>query len=326
VPRWASHVGCIKGCLDYLGIAISDAWLFGATGHAFVLNISPNLCPSGPTDWDTGRFLGLGRNLGYTVERVDEYCPRQGDDLRAAQDRAWKHVRTAIAGGLPCYGWELHIPEYAAIYGHDAGGYYISGPGCDEGKGPLPWRDLGRSEIAQVLVGSVRSNEPADDLCAVREALAFALDMAHNRQKWTDRSGGLKGYEVWIQAMERGRAGRFGLGYNAAVWAESRRFAVEFLREAQQRLGSNFEARFDEAIVQYEVVARELKIVSGAYPFKECDDECVAVDERSREVVTALRHAQEAEVQGLTVLSGLTELMRRAERAHLRLAQPDRRE
>ena len=33
-PRWVSHLGCIKGCLDYLGIDLSDAWLYGATGHS----------------------------------------------------------------------------------------------------------------------------------------------------------------------------------------------------------------------------------------------------------------------------------------------------
>lgn len=26
-PKWVSHLGCIKGCLDYLGVEITDAWL-----------------------------------------------------------------------------------------------------------------------------------------------------------------------------------------------------------------------------------------------------------------------------------------------------------
>ncbi|MHC4431695.1 MAG: hypothetical protein ACYTBS_07640, partial [Planctomycetota bacterium] len=155
VPRWASHVGCIKGCLNYLDIDVSDAWLFGATGHAFLLNISPGLCPSGPTDWDTSRFLSLGSNIGYVVETVDEYCPRQARDLLKAQERAWAHVRGAIDRGHPCYGWELDIPEYAVIYGYDETGYYISGPESDTGKGPMPWQDLGRSEICSVLVSSL---------------------------------------------------------------------------------------------------------------------------------------------------------------------------
>ena len=305
VPHWASHVGCIKGCLNYLGIDVSDAWLFGATGHAFVLNISPGLCPSGPTDWDTRQFLSLGRNIGYLVECVDEYCPKQNRDLRDAQERAWEHIRRAIDQGLPCYGWELDIPEYFVVYGYDETGYYISGPGCDEGKGPVPLQYLGRSEIGVVLVSSLRPTAPADDRKTVREALTYALELGHNRRKWTDRTGGLKGYDTWIRAMETGIAGRFGLGYNAAVWAESRRFAVQFLKEAQERLDNVLKPLFTAALGHYKTVAQNLKAVSDKYPFKECEDERTPLDEYSREAVEALKRARDAEVAGLNVLAEL---------------------
>ncbi|MHC4520430.1 MAG: hypothetical protein ACYTAS_17725, partial [Planctomycetota bacterium] len=184
VPRWASHVGCVKGCLNYLKRDVSDAWLFGATGHAFVLNISPGLCPSGPTDWDTSGFLRLGRNVGYRVEKVDEYCPKE-PDRREAQERAWDHVRRSIDDGLPCYGWELDIPEYFVIFGYDKTGYYISGPECDEGAGPIPWRNLGTSAIGCVLVASVQRTGPADVRQTVRDAFSYALNIGHNRVRWT---------------------------------------------------------------------------------------------------------------------------------------------
>jgi len=38
-PRWISYLGCIKGCLDYWKLNVSDAWLYGATGHAFAFNL-----------------------------------------------------------------------------------------------------------------------------------------------------------------------------------------------------------------------------------------------------------------------------------------------
>ena len=62
-PKWTTHMGCIKGCLDYLGIDMSDAWLFGGTGHAFVINIPDGVCPSGPTAWQTQILFKLGANL-----------------------------------------------------------------------------------------------------------------------------------------------------------------------------------------------------------------------------------------------------------------------
>jgi hypothetical protein len=305
VPRWVSHVGCIKGCLNYLGIDVSDAWLYGATGHAFVLNISPGLCPSGPTDWDTQQFLNLGRNIGYLVECVDEYCPKQNSDLRNAQERAWKHIRHAIDKELPCYGWELDIPEYFVIYGYDETGYYISGPECDEGKGPIPRQYLGRSKIGVVLVSSVRPTAPADARKTVCDALTYALDIGHNRCKWTDRTGGLKGYDKWIHDIEAGIADRFGLGYNAAVWAECRRYAVEFLKQARERLDNDLKPLFTAALGHYDTIAQKLKGVSDTYPFKEYDGERTQVDEHSRKVVEMLKHARDAEVAGLNILGEL---------------------
>lgn len=38
-PHNVTHLGCIKGCLNYLGVEVSDPWLYGATGHAFIINI-----------------------------------------------------------------------------------------------------------------------------------------------------------------------------------------------------------------------------------------------------------------------------------------------
>lgn len=305
-PRWASHMGCIKGCLDYLGIEVSDAWLFGATGHAFVINIAPGLCPSGPTDWDTRPLVELGRNVGYVVEGTEEYCPDQEHGLSAAQERAWDHVRARIDEGLPCYGWELLAPEFYVIYGYDEAGYYVSGPGCDEGKGPVPWRKLGASAIGVVFASGIRPAEPGDVRKTVRDALSFALDIGYNRRKWTDDAGGLVGYDVWIRTLQAGRAGRFGLGYNAAVWAESRKFAVGFLQEAQQRLDAGLERLFGTAAGHYEVVARSLKTVSDTYPFdKKSEQESVAPDDRAHATMEILRQAREAEAAGLAILAEL---------------------
>jgi len=310
VPHWASHVGCLQGCLNYLGIEMSEAWLYGATGHAFVLNISPGLCPSGPTDWDTSRFLELGRHLGSEVTSVDHWCPKQGDALARAQQEAWDYVRSSINAGFPCYGWELDVPEYYVIYGYDETGYYISGAGCDDGAGPVSWQNLGTSEIGVILVSRVRRVEPADVRQTVREALTYAVDIGRNRQKWTDRTGGLAGYDLWIETMEQGKADRFGLGYNAAVWAESRKFAVEFLREAKQRIGNDLGPLFDRAIAQYEAVAQCLRAVSDTYPFRDGTAECVEVDDIARTVVRALQEARKAEEAGLGLLDELATHLR----------------
>jgi len=97
-PFWTTHMGCIKGCLDYLEMDVSDAWLYGTSGHAFVINIHEQLCPSGPTAWVTEKMIDLAKNVGYTFEGITGYM----NDTNSAevQKQAWDMVRKAIDGRL----------------------------------------------------------------------------------------------------------------------------------------------------------------------------------------------------------------------------------
>jgi hypothetical protein len=45
-------MGVLKGALDYYGIETSIPTVFGASGHAFLINIHDELCPSGPYCWN----------------------------------------------------------------------------------------------------------------------------------------------------------------------------------------------------------------------------------------------------------------------------------
>ena len=327
VPRWVSHLGCLKGCLDYLGLDVSDAWLFGATGHAFVINMSEVVCPSGPTAWNTERLFKLGKNIGYEVDGVlgarenvtssaslclpskvqkllRTFGLKSADDFAEKQKLAWEHAKSAIDQGLPCYGWELDIPEYYIVYGYDDTGYYLSGPGCDEGKGPKPWQELGDTEIGVIEMYSVKPGQAADDVQMVKEALAFALEHATGPAKWIfpKYKAGLAGYDNWIRALEYGTADGFGMAYNAAVWAECRGYAVLFLREAKERLNGRAAAAFDEAIERYQVVHGNLKTVTDSFPFHGLEPEHIKDQARIRTALVALRSAQNAEASGLEML------------------------
>jgi hypothetical protein len=243
--------------------------------------------------------------VGYVLEGIFGWKGRE--DLAQLQEEAWKHARNALDQDLPCYGWELDMPEFYVINDYDSTGYHISGPGCDDGKGPVPWQNLGTSEIGVVKVQSVRLIRPPDDRTAVREALAYALEHGLQPEKYTDPrcSGGLQGYDAWIHSVEKGKAAAFGLAYNTAVWTECRRFAVAFLQEAKVRLNEKaVDSRLDKAIGQYEIVSQKLDIVRQAYPFDpEMTMDSISVTERSHSTASALRHAKDAESKGLEILS-----------------------
>ncbi len=303
-PKWASHMGCLKGCLDYLGMDISDGWLYGATGHAFIINVHEVVCPSGPTAWNTEMLFKLSRNIGLIVERV--FASRRQPDFAEKQKRAWENTKRAIDEGLPCYGWELDIPEYYVVYGCDEQGYYFSGPHCNSGKGPKPWQEVGNSQIGVLEMMTVKRCPPADDPTTVREALQFALDHSKSPESWIfpKYKSGLAAYDNWIQALEHETADAFGMAYNAAVWSECRHFAVEFLKEAKGRLPRELATMLDEAAKHYETVAENLAKVRDLFPFPPKGDE---VQNRGRSEIAwkNLRAVRAAEAAGLQALGQL---------------------
>ncbi|CAG7643728.1 hypothetical protein PAESOLCIP111_04539 [Paenibacillus solanacearum] len=126
-PMWVSHLGSMKGCLDYLNIPVTEAWLMGATGHAFLLNMDSRATAAGPTAWNNERLMRLASNVGCVIHAVRGW--ESAPDFHTRQQLAWDHTKRAIDQGLPCYGWELGLPEYYVVCGYNEQGYYYSGIG-----------------------------------------------------------------------------------------------------------------------------------------------------------------------------------------------------
>lgn len=301
-PMWVSHVGCIKGCLDHLGIRVTDEWLYGATGHAFIINMHDAVCPSGPTAWNTERFMALGGNLGYKIDGV--FGLKTHGDFKEKQKNAWDHAVKSLDRDLPCYGWELDIPEYYVVYGYDATGYYFRGPKCDAGKGPKPWQELGDTQIGCLEMYSVERAEPAPDAQVVKDAFGFVLEHAENPEGWVfpKYRAGLAGFDNWIKALESDNADGFGMAYNSEVWSECREFAVGFLKEAQERLPDRLSPILAESIGHYQTVRDNLKKVAQLFPFAEHSPKHVEDEGRRSAGVEHLRRAREGEQAGLTTL------------------------
>ena len=306
-PKWVTHLGCVKGCLDYLNINVSDAWLFGATGHAFVINLHEVVCPSGPTAWKTEMLFMLGRNVGYTIDGV--FSHKSASDFAEKQKNAWEMVKKSLDADYPCYGWELGIPEFYVVFGYDVKGYYYR-DFDNSGKGPKPWNELGDTGIGVLEMYCLKPGEPADDATAVKEALEFALEISESPPKWIfpKYKAGVAGFDNWIRALETGEADGFGNAYSAVVWNECRGFAVEFLKEAKQRIGGDVCSLFDEAIGHYSTVSENLASLAKIFPFKgpNTKGEEVKEKERVRNGLKHLRTARNAEESGLRTLEKIS--------------------
>jgi hypothetical protein len=270
VPLWTSHIGCLAGCARHLGIAAGTSELFGGTGHAFIANLHERLCPSGPTTWRTDMLFELSCNLGIEQQSlsaaVGERCPA------GLPEQAEDFIRDAIDRGRPCYGWELDIPEFYVIYGYDDSGCYISGPLCDEGRGPVPWESLTRTGTGWMELYSCGPCRRASLRKTLREAFIGALAHAGNTEQWVMEHyrSGPDAFLAWAAALAEGRADPlWGVAYNAEVVHECRSHAVRFLEDASSGIESGrIRELLLEATSLYREVAESVAAVREEYPFR----------------------------------------------------------
>jgi hypothetical protein len=312
-PKWISQLGCIKGCMDFLGIKASDAWLYGCSGHAFIINIHQAVCPSGPTAWNSPGMLKLVENIGCKIESVSSH--KSAADFAEKKRQAWEFAKLAIDAGHPCYGWELTIPEYFVIYGYDESHYLFKGPQTNDPTTsetkPKPWQELGEAETGVLLISSVKPAQAKKDSVMVKEAFAFALEHAHNPKKWTfsPYKTGLGAYDNWIDALKNQTANGFGVAYNAEAWHECRYYAVEFLKESGSRLGTKSAPLFDRARGHYEVIRDRLEEIGGLFPFIGFDPAHIKDSARRQKAINALRVARDAEAKGLESLEEIVKAL-----------------
>ena len=303
VSRAVSHMGALEGCLKYLGVDVSPGWLYGSSGHAFVMNIDTDLCGSGPHCWGWGVVNKLGKNIGYKTEVI--YTNKSKDDFSQKQEKGWDFARKSIDDGFPCYGWHY---DFMVINGYDDNGYLLSGPVDDA---PGDWRKFGADAVGFLEIWSVKPGQKADDKTTIKAALSFATDLAKAPDKQTldPGTGGLSGYDNWIKGLKSGEGDAFGAAYHAAIWSECRRFAVAFLEEANQRTGKEFDALFQPAIEHYKVVRDSLKAVEELFPYinatKEEWKQNMEDKERRQKAVKLLKSAQNAETAGLKALENI---------------------
>ena len=308
-PTWTSLVGCIHGSLDYMQIKHSLGWLFGGTGHGFIINMSKDgSCPSGPTAWNTSRFSDLGTNLGYMIEGL--FADKRKPNWKDNQQKGWALAKATLDQDLPVLGWELAVPEWYVIDGYDEVGYYYNGPGAEKGPSPKPWTELGNTGIGLLEILSVKPTKLTEERILIKEALTFAVAFNQGSQEWVlpDYLAGQDAYQAWIEAVSSGKAGLMGHAYNAAVWEECRRNAVSFLREAKIRIPGIIDGALDGAIRSYSEVSKQLKEITELYPFFENNGEGqVGENPKSQKAAEHIQAAKIAESEGTGFIEEIIE-------------------
>jgi hypothetical protein len=318
-PAAISYFGAVGGCLDYLRVDASEAWLYGGTAWAFVMTMEASVDVASPIAWDglcvnpchsagPGAVTQLEPNVGYTTLAVCS-CPfGQHRDTDAARKRAWDLVRQSIDEGVPCLGFDLASPEFAIIAGYTDEGYlsvaHVPGSGAEPVTSPVPWDGIGQC-VQWIRVQAIRPSAPPPEQVVVSEALRAALKRMSRPPDGGPFVVGLQGHDLWAAALEDGRASDLGHRYTAAAYAELRSQGAAFLREAKQRLPGRADGLLDEAIGHYGIAAARLQALSALHPPVDDPGECLL----SPEAAELVRQAGAAERRGFPLLAQIADAL-----------------
>jgi hypothetical protein len=235
-PFNTTLMGVLKGVADYFEKSVSDAWLFGGSGHAFLINIHEQLCPSGPYAWNYETFFKLVRNLGISMESLGFFTAESTLGERRKVEEA---LKDKIDAGNPC---SLLNMENQLISGYDDAHFIVQQPWPKEDLPITPktltfqtWKELGK-EI-HISFFTFTKTKKADDETTIEKSLTYAVDIIRNPNKYELKNYhiGLEAYDAWIKAVTDGYGSSHGNWWNGTVWSECREMASKYFLEIAQK-------------------------------------------------------------------------------------------
>ena len=228
-PYHTTMMGVVKGALDYYGISRTPGEAFVLSGHAFLMNVHEELCPSGPYLWRHDRFFELLTNLGLAMRNAGSLTPTADPARRAALE---ERLRGAIDAGVVC---SLLNMEHQLLLGYDGDGFTLAQPcGADRSMTPArlsfgSWREF---RDGPPLTFFTLTTCPPRPESAVSDAMDFALDLWRHPERYTEApyAVGAGAYDTWLDAIDGGHGDGVGNWWNALVWAECRARAADYLQ------------------------------------------------------------------------------------------------
>ena len=258
-PFETTLMGVLKGVADYFNVALNGAWLFGGSGHAFLINIHEQLCPSGPYCWDYENFFKLMKNLGISMKDLGFFSAESTPDERG---RIEELLKQSIDAGNPC---SLLNMENQLISGYTDTHFIVQKPWP---KVDLPftpetltfqsWKELG-NEI-HINFFTFAKTKRADDETIIKESLSHAVDITQNpdRYRLEHYYVGLKAYDAWINAIKDGYGASHGNWWNGTVWRECREMASRYFSEIARKYQGKTSKKATELSNQYKRLAQLL--------------------------------------------------------------------
>lgn len=228
-PYDTSLMGVVKGALDHFGLDHTAAETFVVSGHAFVINIHEELCPSGPYVWNYETFMRLVANLGLAMAPLGTLLATTSTPDEKAELEG--KVKGAMDEGAVC---SLLNLENQLLLGYDDEGFIAAQPwaAVDSTPGRLTFGTWEEYSAGPPVTFFKFAEAAPPSKMPVHDALDFAVEVWENSDRYVeDRYGlGAAAYANWLSAIDAGHAGEHGNWWNAVVWAECRERAGDYFQ------------------------------------------------------------------------------------------------
>lgn len=227
-PLDTTMMGVLKAAADYHALGLDEPTIYGLSGHAFLINIHTQLCPSGPYCWKRETAAPLIENMGLRMTDLGYFDAAAGADARADVERK---LRAALDKGIPC---SLINLENQIIDGYDGAGFFSAQPWAPRNRFPPDrltfgsWTEFGQQ--FHVNFYTIEKVPPKDRRAAILASLDYAVDIWRHPAKHSSEAygAGPKAYENWIKAVPEAGTSH-GNWWNATVWSECRRMAAGYI-------------------------------------------------------------------------------------------------
>jgi len=232
-PFETTLMGVLKGAADHYRLNISAPMVFGASGHAFLINIAKDICPSSPYVWQRKKINPLTENIGLRMIDLGFHDARNDREDRTKVEET---LREALDKGIVC---SLINLENQMITGYDDIGFSTVQPWARKDFPPArltygSWAELGKQfHVTFYILEQVKQSGP---LAAILDSLDYAVDLHKNPSDHSVNGYGIgpDAYTNWIKAVPQYGASH-GNWWNATVWSECRAMAARYFAEMGKR-------------------------------------------------------------------------------------------
>lgn len=251
--------------------------IVAASGFAFRMWVSPDLCPSATSIWDFESQKPWVENGGLTCDYVGRYW-EQEDIEEERRLEAIKIIKASIDRGIPAVSWDIGVPEWGLITGYDDDRQVLYTLAITMERPEMPYNELGKRElpILSVLTVTGCTGKSKEDI--LQDTMKLAVSHLKG-EEWCDNAKGLDAYPALIRIFKENPdiAASWNAEYFLGTYGALKEYACKYFekynmpelsrlyRDVYNSWMEAFVIKRNEDATQPEVRARIASLLESAY-------------------------------------------------------------